>query len=92
MTNLNLYGIISAAMAKRETEGPGEVSFGETLNPNIRRISDNGRYMGILLLDGEEVIVEWFTKRNSAVRTSMHVLEAIVGEKDRIAKEREQKK
>ncbi len=79
-------------MVKRETEGRGEVAFGETLNPNVRRISDNGRYVGILLLDGEEIIVEWFTKKSAAVRTPMHLLEAIVGEKDRIAKERGQGK
>lgn len=91
MTNINLYGIISAAMVRKEAEGRGEVTFGETLNPNVRRISANGRYVGIMLLDREEIVVEWFTKRNSAVRTPMHLLEAIVREKDRIVKEKGQR-
>ncbi len=79
-------------MPERQPKNRGEVSFGETMDPNIRRISDNGRYVGILLLGGEEIVAEWPAKNGLAVRTPLYVLEAVVKERDRIVKERRQKK
>jgi len=79
-------------MPERQPKNRGDVGFGETMDPNIRRISDNGRYVGILLLGEEEIVAEWHAKNGSPVRTSLHVLEAVVKERDRIVKERSQKK
>lgn len=92
MTNLKLCGIISRTMPERQPKSGGDVSFGETMDPNIRRISDNGKYVGILLLGEEEIVAEWPAKNGSAVRTPLHLLEAVVKERDRIVKERRQKK
>lgn len=92
MTNLKLYGIIFRTMSERQPKSSREVSFGETMNPNTRSISDDGRYVGILLLHGEEIIVEWPVKNGSSVRTSLHLLKAVVREGERIVKERGEKK
>lgn len=79
-------------MSERQPNSREEVSFGQTLNPDIRRISDNGRYVGILLLHGKDFVAEWYTKNGSSLRTPLYVLEAVVKERDRIVEERKQRK
>jgi len=79
-------------MSERQPKNRKEVSFGETMNSDIRGIWDNGRYVGILFSNGEDFAVEWRTKNGLPVCTHLHLLEAIVKEKDRIVKERRQEK
>jgi len=79
-------------MPERQLRNRKEVNFVETMNPDIRGIWDSGRYAGVLLLGGEEIVAEWPTKNGSAIHTPLRVLKAVVKENDRIVKERRQKK
>jgi hypothetical protein len=79
-------------MPERQPKRRKEVSFGETMNPDIRGIWNDGRYVGILISNGENFAVEWRTKNGSPLRISLRLLEAVVKEKNRIVKERRQEK